>query len=258
MPQLEKNVPYAPARLTELTQRIFDQAQGSLLILWEEPPSDVFETRARRRQEEAMMSGARLISELIEPWITRAEVEQIGACVLRLHLYARVLDDAIDEGHFSDRLCCLRAAPILWGVARDLAHDAPLTSRAQDQIIAQVVTANLPNATKHGEEAQRFMRIQRWGTSNVHLLLAPLCLSQDEAFLDQWSAILERCLWLRQAVDEVIEVWPDDETLMIADQLSDVIGHADSDLERLRDYGWDSLAESYLTAAQITLAELKS
>jgi hypothetical protein len=134
---------------------------------------------------------------LCEPLLgTAAAPATLLACA-RLHLYARVLDDALDDNLPLDRRNLLRIQPLFWRAVHALGAVHPDLTDAG---------AALLEATVAGVEADDAeVEPGAWGRKNFHLLLAPLLLSGDSASYRAALPGLEAVIALAQAHEEAAQ-----------------------------------------------------
>lgn len=189
--------------------------------LWPSPPSTETERRAFVRQCQAIRCGRIVIDQLLEPWRMSPSHDDVAADLLALHLYARVLDDALDEGEGVHRLMALRAQPLLWRATTGLALCRPDRVAEMDTQICRVVAAAEPGADP-------------WAR-NAHLLLGPIALHVGSELLD--LAAVEQALALLQATEDLSDgTSPEGPIEALVRDLSAV-------LRRLRCAGWRTLAD---------------
>lgn len=194
--------------------------------------------RASRRLHAVAEYFPDFLALLAEPWLVEPisdRTQTILANCTRVHLYARILDDALDENLPVHRLNLLNAQPMLWRAIHGLAIHAPELGAESAALIAETVLAvqrDDSRCTSH-----------YWGPKNHHLLLAPLLLSGNgEAYLS-CRAGLSTLIAMVQAGDEwrqgvlAAEVIRDD----FLDHLPDLLDT--QQLADLRLHGWSSAAE---------------
>ncbi len=134
---------------------------------------------------------------LAEPWLgepVSAATQATLADCARVHLYARVLDDALDENLPVHRLNLLRAQPLLWQAIQGLATRHPAEADAATALISETVTA-----VQHDDTRRQTLY---WGPKNHHLLLAPLVLSGNSPAYQRCRTGLSALITLVQAGDE--------------------------------------------------------
>ncbi len=152
---------------------------------------------ARTRASQAVECGWQLLQELAEPWSDQELHGRVSELVLSLHLYARVLDDAIDECLPVNRRALLRAQPMLWQTAADITRLAPCRHELVLELVHQVVRAV--------ERSDAEATVESWGGKNAHLLLAPALLAPSEEQFQLLRPALELSLSLVQAREEVAQ-----------------------------------------------------
>jgi hypothetical protein len=204
--------------------------------LWPSEPADDLARFAKERQRKTVDAGVEAVTALTEPWRDHERADDVRRYALDLHLYARALDDAVDEGALVHRDQALRAQPILWHACAELAVLRPDRRRAAEAIIAETVHAASP--TRGGSE------VRYWGLKNHHLLVGPLMLAPTQAEFDAARDELSLGLWGLQANAE----FKDPLTAGDLEALRRFLReheHAAA-IGTLRDGGWRRLAEVYL------------
>lgn len=147
----------------------------------------------QRLQAVAEYSPAFLLL-LAEPWLQQEETLATLLDCARIHLYARILDDALDENLQVHRLNLLRAQPLLWRSLSTLAARYPTLVEESVTLISETVAA------VQADDIQRTP--SHWGTKNHHLLLAPLLLSGNSTAYQECRSGLSSLIALVQAGDE--------------------------------------------------------
>lgn len=208
--------------------------------------------QADRRLELVAEHSPPFICLLAEPWlrpdITDRQRDLLTDCA-RIHLYARVLDDAIDEAAPVHRLNLLRAQPLFWqavqrigaAVSESVAHQAVVLI---DETVAAVQV----------DDQQR--NPYCWGTKNHHLLLIPLLFSGDSPAFRECRTGLSVLIALVQAGDEWRQGEFDSEWLL-DDFYSFLTACLDvGQLESLARHGWRGAAERIVWNARQLLDSL--
>ena len=153
---------------------------------------------AERRLHAVAEYSPAFIAMLAEPWLSCNATPQTF-CILehcaRIHLYARILDDALDENLPIHRNNLLRAQVLYWEAVQGLSTGtlAPFSQQAA-QLIAETVVAVQVDDQKRTP--------QQWGAKNHHLLLSPLLLSGNSSAYQTCRAGLSILIALVQAGDE--------------------------------------------------------
>jgi len=204
--------------------------------LWPAEPADELARTARERQRKTVDAGVEAVTALTEPWRDHERADDVRRYALDLHLYARALDDAVDEGALVHRDQALRAQPILWHACAELAVIRPDRRRAAEAIIAETVHAASP--TRGGSE------VRYWGLKNHHLLVGPLMLAPTLAEFDAVRDELSLGLWGLQANAELKDPLSAGDLDALRRFLREH-EHAAA-IAALRDGGWQRLAEVYL------------
>ena len=139
-----------------------------------------------------------LLAVLAEPWLDGPVSERTQQLLLdcaRIHLYARVLDDALDEGLTVCRQNLLRAQPMFWQAVQRIGANVSATVAGEaEQLIYQTVSA------VQNDDLCRDP--QYWGPKNHHLLLVPLLLSDNSEAYQACRSGLSNLIALVQAGDE--------------------------------------------------------
>lgn len=139
-----------------------------------------------------------LLAVLAEPCLDGPVSERTQQLLLdcaRIHLYARVLDDALDEGLTVCRQNLLRAQPMFWQAVQRIGANVSATVAGEaEQLIYQTVSA------VQNDDLCRDP--QYWGPKNHHLLLVPLLLSGNSEAYQACRSGLSNLIALVQAGDE--------------------------------------------------------
>lgn len=179
------------------------------------------------------------IAMLAEPWLNCPVSERTRQLLLdcaRIHLYARILDDALDEGLAVCQQNLLRAQPMFWQTVQRIGASIPPTVADEaEQLIQQTVSAVLSDDLRRDPK--------HWGAKNHHLLLVPLLLSENSAAYQTCRSGLSNLIALVQAGDE----WKQGVLTgaLLRNQVLDFITqclHPDQ-LADLRRLGWPCVAE---------------
>ncbi len=180
------------------TEAIQEYGNEWLSKLWSQPPSTGVERLMWRRQSDTVNCGVDLLVDITEPWWTDKDWQRAVSLVLELHLYARILDDAVDEGLLVHRQQALMAQEIVWKVATNIGSSWPnLLDESAALIKTTVIGAAQDNPTESGDEF--------WAKKNYHLLIAPLLLSGNDALFREFQDALSDGLFLLQAQEECDE-----------------------------------------------------
>lgn len=201
---------------------------------------------AGARLAEVAEHSPAFIALLAEPWLgesmTARRAQLLRDCA-RIHLYARVLDDAIDENLAVCRHNLLRAQPLFWAAVQSIGASvsAPVSAEAT-RLIEETIAAVLVDDLRPAPGS--------WASKNHHLLLIPLLLSGDSPAYRACRPGLSSMIALDQAGDEwkqgVLESGP------LRACLLEVVT-ASLDRERLADlqrHGWHRAAERIVWNAQ--------
>lgn len=159
-------------------------------------PDSATARRSRRRLLDLVDHAPAFMQILAEPLFGPGG-EDVGATFLacaRVHLYARVLDDALDDNLPLDRRNLLRIQPLFWHAVHMLG--------AQHPAQAQTAAALIHTTVEAVERDDAAARPAEWGRKNFHLLLLPLLLSGDSMAYREALPGLEAVIALAQAHEE--------------------------------------------------------
>lgn len=155
------------------------------------------EELAYQRQIAAVKQGVPLIFDLTEPFHNHPKAGETAELCACLHLYARILDDAVDEALPVHRLNLLKIQPLFWDTVTRISLLFP--EKIQDMSgLIQETLASVIHEWQNGD-------METWGAKNHHLLLAPLVLSPDPEFFENHKLFLSDFLFLLQAKEEAGE-----------------------------------------------------
>lgn len=219
-----------------LIDRLSRSAQADRERLWPSAPITAVERWMDERQEQAVRAGIDLLMALTEPWRASSSRPQVLSLILRLHLYARILDDAVDEGLPAHREKALLAQPLLWEVATSLGQHWPKRCAEATILIKETV-----QAAQLTEENTAINLQQQWAHKNHHLLIAPLLLVSDTDEFLCAKPLLSRALFLFQAREEQEQPHPPETSLLIIRSLDEWL--AADDWRLLHEGGWTTLAK---------------
>lgn len=218
------------------------------------PDSHSAARHAAKRLHEVAEHAPAFLAMLAEPWLegpASDRTQQLLADCARIHLYARILDDALDENLPVCRQNLLRAQPMFWqAVQRIAAKTSDTVAQEAEQLIQQTVFAvqadDLWRDPKH------------WGPKNHHLLLAPLLLSGNNAAYQACRNGLSNLIALVQAGDEWKQGDLADGRLQEA-LLAFVAQCLDTDqLTTLKQEGWPTAAERIIWNADRLIGVLSA
>jgi len=163
-----------------------------------QPDSNSAARHAAQRLQAVAEHAPAFLAVLAEPWLdcpVSERTEQLLLDCARIHLYARILDDALDEGLTVCRQNLLRAQPMFWQTVQRIgAHVPTRVAQEAEQLIQETVSAVLHDDLR-GDP-------QYWGPKNHHLLLVPLLLSENSAAYQACRSGLSNLIALVQAGDE--------------------------------------------------------
>ncbi len=201
--------------------------------------NNVASRHARARLADVAEHSPAFIALLAEPWLgeemTSSSARLLRDCA-RIHLYARVLDDALDEDLTVCRFNLLRAQPLFWSAVQSIgASVSEQVSIEATGLIEETIRAVLTDDQQPNPG--------NWACKNHHLLLIPLLLSNDSAAYRCCRTGLSSVIALVQAGDE----WKQGvlQSDRLREGLLDVITASldPMQLEALHQHGWHGVAE---------------
>lgn len=234
------------ARLSAL---IRDSLAADLMRVSPLPLNDTISQRALARLQQLIDAAPTFLLLLAEPWLHDESDDLLPTLIdcARVHLYARILDDALDEGLPPHRIHLLRYQAIFWQTVASLAVRYPHLQAQCSQLIGETVLA------VEADDAGRAP--QYWGRKNHHLLLLPLLLSGGGERYHQHRETLSALISLSQACDEW---WQGEFCPTVTEAVLDVFPDW-MDPERLRllhQAGWRSASARILHEGQYLLKQL--
>ncbi|QTA82443.1 Uncharacterized protein dnl_48180 [Desulfonema limicola] len=182
-----------PVNPDEIIQKVLNTANQ----IFNNTQKTASETIAFKRMISTVYYGADLLIDLIEPYWKHNKAYQVIEICLYLHLYARILDDAVDEALPLHRLNLLKIQPLFWNTVTQISLSFPDKSNAVSVLIKETIQAVI-------EEWHKY-RIETWGTKNHHLLTAPLLLSGSMSEFEQYKPYLSDFIFLLQAKEEILQ-----------------------------------------------------
>lgn len=219
-----------------------------------QPDGSEIARRAARRLELVAEHSPAFICLLAEPWlrpgITERQRNLLTDCA-RIHLYARALDDAIDEADPVYRLNLLRAQPLFWQLVQRIGATV-------SEPVAQQAVALIEETVAAVQIDDRQRNPDFWGAKNHHLLLIPLLLSGDSPAYRDCRAGLSTLIALVQAGDEWRQgEFDSDSERLQADFFAFLTACLDvGQLESLARQGWQGAAERIVWNARQLLDSL--
>lgn len=204
----------------------------------------------------ARLAGARLaevaehspafIALLAEPWLGTSmtvRTRQLLSACARIHLYARILDDAIDEDLMVCRHNLIRAQPLFWEAVQNIGAAVSVQVAAEaTSLIAETISA-VQTDDLHPDP-------NCWAAKNHHLLLIPLLLSGNSSAYQACRPGLSSMIALVQAGDE----WKQGalESRALRASLLEVLTRCldSKQLTALQQHGWHAASERIIWNAQ--------
>lgn len=174
---------------------ILVQLEHRIEALWPIAPSIASEQRSWQRQHAAVHAAFPVIERLIEPWNAHPQRETITRLTLSLHLYARILDDAIDEGLNIHRRMALRAQSIFAKSMVELTQCFDERAAGATSLIEETIAAN--------DEVEATPEL--WGRKNHHLLIASWLAAPTSEEFDAIKPALSNYLLVLQAAEEMTQ-----------------------------------------------------
>lgn len=188
---------------------------------------------------------ALLVAPLLGGDVALSTIEQCA----RVHLYARVLDDALDENLPLDRRNLLRIQPRYWDAVYTLAGQYPTLRGATGLLMCQTVEAV--------EEDDARASPAMWAGKNCHLLLAPLLLSGDSAAYRAATPGLLALIAVAQACEELDQGRVNSAALS-AELAGALVVWLDADtVATLHQHGWHGAAARLLADGDVLLARMR-
>jgi len=234
--------------IVELRKYLTTSLQADVDFLMPKAPSGATQILAQRRLQAVVDRSPLMLVWLSEPWHHQNKLDEFLLHCARVHLYARVLDDAIDENLPIHRLNLLRYQPQFWSSVGQLAQHYPARWAECTALISETVAAV--------EQDDQDMMPELWGKKNHHLLLIPLLLSETDALWIEYKSALSNFIWLMQTGEE----WQQGE-LKKSKIIRDVLVKIERILsneepQKLFEYGWRSVSERMLWDCKNLLAVL--
>ena len=227
------------ARLQTALENRFRKIVSSLYPVIVQQEADAFSRLDR------FCSAASIVLPLLaEPWwrrMDKAGLKIFNACA-DIHLYARVLDDAIDEGQNCQKKALLAMQEIFCSSIGVLTGLKPGRSKAAFQLIRETTQA------ASSEQADP----EGWARKNHHLLLIPLYLSVKRSFYEKNRRPLSIAIGVLQAVDEMRQGHVNN-----IDSLCDFVEAGASSAVILQKRGWPHLAWRMLVGCKWLLKEIE-
>lgn len=184
-----------------------------------------------------------LLVMLSEPWQPLSgRQRKLLFTLAQMHLYSRILDDAVDERQDCHLSALLLSQAWHWQNCQALARARPGLARKSAKLIeATVKAANRDEPTA-----------QAWAAKNKHLLLIPLYLGKKMEFYRRAESDLLIAIALLQAEDELAQ--KSGASLAI---YCDLIKEAANSAVRLKRMGWKRLASRLISGAKALITCLE-
>ena len=190
-----------------------------------------------------------VLALLIEPWLDRLDKDpgllQDVEDGIRVHLYARILDDAMDEGLPAQKAMLLAAQRLLWKAVAGITLRHPgLQEKTLD--LVRITLESVQREDLTGE-------VRYWALKNHHLLLIPMLCTDDGPGYRACEEGFSSLLAMLQAVEERAQGrFSDPRTTL--DFYQSYASHLDpARLETLAAHGWRGAADRIVREARAAL-----
>ena len=232
-----------------LTTQLEDDLRLWANILYENI-TGVMVSQALKRLLALAESAPTILLMLAEPWIEAKghdpNFKLLLQTVAKIHLYARILDDALDENLPCHREALLRYQPLFFEAVYWLGEMFPRKRQQATALISTTVLAV--------REDDRYSHPKYWGEKNHHLLLLPLLCTDNPDLSPQVFRSLSKALAILQARDEWDQATVSDREII----LSFISGINQQQMaECLHQAGFNDLAWKALNEEQSLLDRIK-
>lgn len=187
-------------RIEALTEQLLAVIRQKLCIGLDQSAVTVY---MQKRLENAAIEAVPLISQLTEPWHTCARAPQVVFLSAQLHVYARILDDALDENLPIHRLILLRSQAWYWECVYQLGQLYPQYQIETTALIQETIAAVEQEENLRQKKILHVEDLSVWAEKNHHLLIAPLLLSENNLCYQQNRFSLSFFVLLLQAREEL-------------------------------------------------------
>lgn len=213
---------------------IENKIEERIFRLWDRPPKSHVEQWIFNRQMQTVKQGLQLLPCLIEPYRSHKHYESVFFHSLQLHLYARILDDAIDEGLPAHRLQLLKAQPLLLESVTTLVS---LFGGRKDSFL--FLLHETVQAVE--QEWNNPAEFEQWGVKNHHLLIPPLLLAPSIDEFEKYKNVLSEFIFILQIKDELKQ---SSSSYKKKQMLQSLISITESSwVESLRQGGWIQITD---------------
>lgn len=200
------------------------------------PPVLASEHSARKRLDDLSNAAPPVLVLLAGKLLVNKYAFETFADCARIHLYARILDDALDENLPVHRKHLLLAQPMFWAATGRLSIRHKENWNDATKLIEETVQGVLTDDNQISPES--------WGAKNHHLLLIPLFLTCNDKQYQTCRNALSQSIWLLQAADELRQGRLQQVTPLFLDALCGFMNG--SDISNLAENGWRKLVERCL------------
>jgi hypothetical protein len=181
--------------LTLLRSAIEIRLGEELKQIWPAAPERGSARMAYERLQALALHSPPILALLVEPWADQEAAIEVVCDASVVHLYARILDDAIDENLIVHRRQLLLAQPMYWKAIGRLAIFADSKWEKTTQLIAETIMA--------AEQDADCPDTRHWGPKNHHILIAPMLLSlKGGPSFDESRSLLSCFIAVMQSGDE--------------------------------------------------------
>ncbi|BCG47967.1 hypothetical protein GEOBRER4_n2825 [Citrifermentans bremense] len=233
--------PDLPSRLRITLKEEIDR------IVPDDAPRLASEVKARQRLDDLAESAPAVLILLAGDFLVGEGSWTILRDCATIHLYARILDDALDENMPVHRGNLLRAQPMLWRAIGGLAaYHAKLWPEATHLIDETVAGVHADN---------QYTDVRSWGRKNHHLLLIPLLLRENSPEYQACKTALSHGIWVLQAREELQQVRIREVAPLVLDWLSWFL--SGPGLPSLAENGWSLFADRCLYEGQQIINQLQ-
>ncbi len=238
-----------------MTSALMQQLQHSV---YPKEKMNLTATYALSRVEKTVYEAVDLVVQLAEPWLSNSLTEKVIMHSAAIHVYARILDDALDEALPINRLLLLRGQAWYWEQIYALGGLYPALQHETTALIQETILAVEKEEQYLTDNRRISLDFFIWAEKNHHLLLAPLLLSNNNKTYQKMRQTLRFFLVLLQAREELAQRQLDRSAFPAL--LHFLMNHFEKNtaLLQLAEMGWPCLASRIIPVYQTILMRLKS
>lgn len=242
-------------KLNALTDQLLDFIRQKLCAGLDQ---HAITSHMQQRLENAAREAVPLISQLVEPWHTCAKAAEVVFLSAQLHVYARILDDALDEALPINRLILLRSQAWYWDCVYQLGQLYPHYRAETTALIQETIEAVEQEEKLAQKGALQVSDLAIWAEKNHHLLIAPFLLSENSLCYQKNRPYLSFFILLLQAREELSQQsWPSQAYLTLFRLLQEYL-KAPEWITALAQSGWPCIATRILPIYDTIFMYLKS